>query len=135
MGIVLIAVYGNEDEDVAQDAQDKQPQVGGRHLALHQTGGNCLDAGLAGHAGQAFQPGQEHYAQEVSHPDEHQVPQVGGQAVVKEVTGLAGKQGVPSGADGEQANGKQQGPHHIAPWKGVLEFEKYRAAQADAKAG
>ena len=84
MGVVGIAVDSDENADVAQDAQHKQAQIGGPHLSLHQGGGGGVDAGLSPHhTGQMLQTGNQHGPQEVSHPKDQQIQQIGRQRIVK----------------------------------------------------
>lgn len=53
--------------------------------------------------------------------------------MVKQIAGAPGEQCISPGADGEQADGKEECPHHVAAGEGVLQPQEDRAAQTDAE--
>lgn len=121
VGVVGIAVHRREDAHVAQEAQQEETQQGGVHLGGHQGVGGDVDPRLRpADAGDPLHAADEHGANQVARPDDEQVDEVARPGVIEEIAGLAGEQVVSPGADGEKADGKEEGPHHIAAGKGVL---------------
>ena len=120
VGIAGVAVGCDKDTDVANDAQQEEAEQRRVHLGRHQLRGGDIDPCVhAANDGQPLYAGDQHAASQVAHPNGEHIQQIAG-PVVKNVTDLTGVQEIPSGADGEQAQGKQNRAHHIPAGEGVL---------------
>ena len=128
------AVYGDEDEDVAEDAQHEQREQVRVHLTRDEALGGGVDAGLAADAGQVLQTCQKTGAEKVSDPDDDQVQDVR-RRVIEQVAGLTREQVIAAGADNEQADAEQERSDDVSAGEGVLDAQKDRSAEADAEAG
>ena len=77
---------------------------------------------------------EEHAAQKVANPNEAEPAEVFG-LVVKNVACLAGEKIVASGADGEEADSKEQSPYNITAGKGILQTKENGSAKTDGNTG
>ena len=134
MRVLGVAVDGQVNKDVANAGQQENaPQTGGQ-LCIHHGLGGDVDSGVgAAETGEVLDEGQKTGAHQVANPDHCKGDQVAG-LVVKEIAGLSGEQIIAPGADGKQADAKQNRAHNIRAGKGILDPEEYGAAQADADA-
>ena len=71
-------------------------------------------------AGEPLHAADEHSASQVARPDDEQVNEITRPGIIEQIACLASKQVVSPGADGEEADGKEKGPHHIPAGEGVL---------------
>ena len=121
MRVLPEAVYGAEDQDVAEDREDEDAQKIIRKLGLAQSRSflpqDRRDPGL-----QQDLRGQKRSGQ-IAEPDERQIQRIGF-VVFKQIADSAGVERQASCADTEQTDGERERTDDLA-----VDRKKYRAAQ------
>ena len=125
MGITLISLDSNINEDVAEDTQQKQTQEAIVQLDL--TEGCRLFVHSRPDTGQSGTAGRETGTDQVPQPDHREIKRIVS-IILQHITDLPGKKVKAEGADDEQADGEGGRADHL-----VFDRQKNNTAEADTE--
>ena len=126
MLIILKAVHGDKDKDVAENAQKEEAQD--TVFLLDLADGSCLFRKAPG-SGEPQDQGDASRTDQVAGLDDGKGQGVG--CVVPEgVADLSGEKMIAPGADDEEAGGEEGGSDHL-----IVHGQEKHSAKADAEAG